>query len=383
MLFELIRVAIGTQDCLSHTPTADEWGKLYKAAKKQSLVGVCFAALQRLGADADEGFARIGMSEMMYLTWMGMTAKIQQKNQTVDEQCAALQKRLSADGVRFCILKGQGVGQRYAEHLLGLRQSGDIDVWMAGGMETVVRYVNGIVPTDEVTTNHIQFHVFEDTEVEMHYVPVRLGNRWANRKLGAWLHEQEERQMAHTVPFGDGVMHVPTLDFDVVYQLVHIYKHLFNEGIGLRQLMDYYFVMQRVTASDGLSDAEVQKVKSAVSSLGLEKFASAVMWVLQKVFGLGMIGMPWLPNQRDGEFLLNEIMQMGNFGHGDERFRMDKDDSHLKHFWQSSRSKWRFIGHFPSEVLWQPVDMFLRFFEQKALRKKALRIQGSIQTSFD
>lgn len=76
LFFELILVAICTQESLSRLPLAREWGELYKAAKKQSLVGVCFAALQRLGADADEGFARIGMSEIQYFTWMGMAAKI-------------------------------------------------------------------------------------------------------------------------------------------------------------------------------------------------------------------------------------------------------------------------------------------------------------------
>ena len=75
LFYQLIRVAIGTQDSLSRLPSQKEWKALYDMAKKQSLVGVCFAALQRLGADADEGFARIGMSEMLYLTWMGMTAK--------------------------------------------------------------------------------------------------------------------------------------------------------------------------------------------------------------------------------------------------------------------------------------------------------------------
>ena len=85
-------------------------GELYKQAMKQSLVGVCFAGLQRLGADEDEGFARIGMREMQYLTWMGMAAKIQQKNETVNQQCVDLHSRLSADGERFCILKSQGAG---------------------------------------------------------------------------------------------------------------------------------------------------------------------------------------------------------------------------------------------------------------------------------
>ena len=366
MLFELIRVALGVQDCLSHSPTADEWGKLYDMAKKQSLVGVCFAGVQRLPEE-------VRPPEMLYLTWMGMAGKIQQRNEVVNRQCVDLQKRLSADGVRFCILKGQGAGVRYPSDLSMLRQSGDIDIWMAGGMEKVVRYVNGIAPTDEVTSSHVQLHVFEDTEVEMHYVPMRLGNRLANRRVMSWLFAQEETQMSHQVPFMDGALNVPTDEFDIVYQMLHIFKHLFNEGIGLRQLMDYYFVLCK--GVDGEARLRVRKV---VSGFGLDRFASALMWVMQKVFGLSMIGVPWTPNQRDGEFLLEEILQMGNFGHRDERFRLNMDDSHMKHFWQMSSSKWRFIGHFPSEVIWQPIDMFLRFFEQKALRKKAMKFNSQL-----
>ena len=87
LFFELVRVAIGKTNGLSHIPSSKEWKALFDMAKKQSLVGVCFAGLQRLGADADEGFARIGMSEMLYLTWMGMAAKIQQRNEQVNRQC--------------------------------------------------------------------------------------------------------------------------------------------------------------------------------------------------------------------------------------------------------------------------------------------------------
>lgn len=90
VFFELIRVAIGTQETLSRLPSAREWGKLYKMARKQSLVGVCFAGLKRLGADADDGFANIGMSKMQYLTWMGQAVQIQQKNELVNRQCAEL-----------------------------------------------------------------------------------------------------------------------------------------------------------------------------------------------------------------------------------------------------------------------------------------------------
>ena len=36
---------------------------------------------------------------------------------------------------------------------------------------------------------------------------------------------------------------IPTVEFNIIFQLTHIYSHLMNEGIGLRQLLDYYYVL--------------------------------------------------------------------------------------------------------------------------------------------
>lgn len=152
LFFELIQFAIGTRICLSHTPNADEWGKLYAMAMKQSLVGVCFAGVQKasprpshegkgeksllLRGDLEEAY----IPEMLYFTWMGMAAKIQQRNEIVNRQCVELQKRLSADGFRSYIMKGQANAALYqcgvkngsesskGSSLSALRQSGDIDV---------------------------------------------------------------------------------------------------------------------------------------------------------------------------------------------------------------------------------------------------------------
>lgn len=143
LFFELIQIAIGNRVCLSHSPTAEEWKLLYDMAKKQSLVGVCFAGVQKLQAQRQEP------PEMLYLTWMGMAAKIQQRNEVVNRQCVDLQKRLSDDGLRCSILKGQGVGALYNvnanpnANLALLRLSGDIDVYVPCGMEKALEYVNG------------------------------------------------------------------------------------------------------------------------------------------------------------------------------------------------------------------------------------------------
>lgn len=365
LFFDLIRVAVGTQDCLSHTPTADEWGKLYDMAKKQSLVGVCFAGVQKLVVQQAEP------PEMLYLTWMGMAAKIQQRNEVVNRQCVELQARLSDDGFRSCIMKGQSNHANYGE-LSMLRQSGDIDVWLDGSQDDILCYVQKVAPTEDVNEMHAHLHVFEDTDVEVHFVPTRLANRFANKKLREWLDSNREEQFQNELRLSDGGLIIsPTNEFNLVYQLIHVYRHLFSEGIGLRQVMDYYFLV----STFNILDERIESVKQAVSMLGLNNFASSLMWVLQWVFHMDTTMVPWVPNRRDGEFLLNEIMQMGNFERQDDRFKLDDKDSHLKRFCQSNLSKWRFLHNFPSEVVWQPIDMFLRFFEIKAMRKKGAALK--------
>ena len=140
LFYELIRVAIGTQTSLSRFPTEAEWENLFDMAVKQSLVGICFAGLSRLGADSDNGFAKIGMSESLFFDWMGMAAQINMKNDLVNKQCANLQKQLAAYGFRSSILKGQAVAMLYGEELRGFRQSGDIDIYVDCGREKAIEY---------------------------------------------------------------------------------------------------------------------------------------------------------------------------------------------------------------------------------------------------
>ena len=130
LFFELIQVALGVRICLSRTPNDMEWKALYDMAKKQSLVGVCFAGVQRLQQQRQE------TPEMLYLTWMGMAAKIQQRNEVVDQQCKELWNVLHEAGFDAAVMKGQAIGCYYGE-LSQLRQSGDIDVWVKGGFDIV------------------------------------------------------------------------------------------------------------------------------------------------------------------------------------------------------------------------------------------------------
>lgn len=162
-----------------------------------------------------------------------------------------------------------------------------------------------------------------------------------------------------------------TVSFNAVYQLLHIYKHLFEEGIGLRQLLDYYFVLralhiEQASLSDrtvsmaqwaenmGLSVPSNKEVMHTLEQFGMKRFAGAVMWVLRKVFAMPSVYQICEPNEKAGRFLLDEIMKAGNFGKYDERSRQMQGASKLKCFWLLSKRNWRFLTQYPSEVLWDP-----------------------------
>lgn len=351
LFFELIRVAIGTQDSLSRLPSNKEWKALYDMAKKQSLVGVCFAALQRLGADADEGFARIGMSEMLYLTWMGMTAKIQQKNQTVDEQCAELQAKLSADGLRSSILKGQGVGRLYAEHLLGLRQSGDIDIYVDCGREKAIEYARSIQGEVDWDYKHLHLNVFDDTAVEMHYVPEVFLNLRKNRKLQKWFKESE---VASSMFRESGDMVCPSVEFNLFYILLHTYRHFLYEGVGMRQLMDYFFVLQ-TNGSKGKEGIESkERVLTVIKQFGMARFVKGVMWIMKEVFGMVEQLLLVEPDEKEGRYILGEVMTGGNFGHHDERLS-NSSKGKLSAIRKILRHNLHLLRHYPGDTLWAPV----------------------------
>lgn len=350
LFFELLRVAIKVQNTLSRIPSAEEWDKLYRMSKKQSLVGISFAGIQRVVEY--EKIYHCGMPELLYFTWMGMAAKIQQRNEVVNRQCVELQEKLSADGFRSYIMKGQAVGSLYG--LIGLlRQSGDIDVFLEGGLNKVLAYARTYGGVAKVNELEMSVSIFPDTEVEFHYRPFIMRNPFKNRRLQKYFESQEKKQFSNYLILDkekELSICAPTVEFNLVHQLVHTYHHFITEGVGLRQLMDYYFVIQASNAED------IRECKKIVENLGLNRFASALMWVIKTVF-VGHdndIFFPWRPNEKDGRLLLEEILLSGNFGHADERAK-NIQTSKWKAFWYVNGKTFRFWRFDHWAWFWSPL----------------------------
>lgn len=339
--FELIQVAIGTRICLSRTPSADEWNELYAVAKKQSLVGVCFASVQRLQTQRQEP------PEMQYLTWMGMAAKIQQKNEQMNARTADALEYFRERGCPCQVLKGQGVAKLYGP-LAGLRQSGDIDVWMADGKEKAFELSKQELGCVEGLTNyHIHFPIMEDAEIELHFKPSFLSSPIRNKRFLEFCKLYEPNE---------GCSDEPSLAFNRIYILLHCYRHLCGHGVGMRQLLDYYFVLR--TSYDNANDDDNLYYKEEsmqwIETFGMKKFAEATMWFMKNVFGLEDKYLLCPADEKAGRFLLNEVMHSGNMGHGEDRFDGKISQSAIVRYWYNLKRDIRLIRLCPHEALWDP-----------------------------
>ena len=341
LLYELIRVAIGRRDSLSRVPSAAEWSMLYGLAMKQTVAGVCFCGVQRLPKEQI-----VEMPVRLKLQWFALATQIKARNELLNHRCVEVQRMLTEEGMKSCILKGQGVAKLYKirnEELgvrngvnLGLyRQSGDIDVWVDKVRDDVIDFVMQNAPTREFDQKHIHFHVFEDVDVEMHWIPVNMESPRFNRILVENFRKESSRQFANR----SGKVCYPTIDFQLVHQLLHVYAHYVYEGVGLRQMMDLYFAQ---VALMKLASEKRSEILDMFDRLGLMKFVAGTQYVLYVVFGLETDTLLCTPDLKEGQLLLREIEIGGNFGQYDKRNNV-KEESFVHRALRRFERMWRMV----------------------------------------
>lgn len=335
-----------------------EWQIQYDIAKKQSLIGVMFHGIQKL----PEKFAP---HEDLLMLWMSMAQRIKQKNMHLFMDSAKVCKNFKQIGFRNCVLKGQGNALLYPD--IYMRTPGDIDIYLEGGRKRIMKYINGIFPNQVIRYHHVDFPVM-NTPIEVHFTPSYMFCPWHNRRMQTWFGKMMEQQCSNVVilPDGLGKITMPTNSFNVIYILSHLYRHVFTEGIGLRQLLDYYFVIMKSEVqtaerkvnpsvfADEKTYLEIGVLQRDLKNLGLWKFAGAVMYVLHEVFRLSEDKMIAPINEEEGKFLLDEIMIGGNFGQYDDRLGNKVNEGKIHRYIRMSLRNMRFVKHYPSEALCEP-----------------------------
>ncbi len=330
---ELLQVSLGTRDVLSRTPTEKEWDQFLRQAQKQAIMGVMVDGLERLPQ------GQWPPKKILFTRWIGPVQQEEITARRHRERAQTLTNIFSEAGFRSCVLKGIGTARLYPNPLR--RQSGDIDLWVAPPTGTSSRefpkrlkgFLHRSFEADHIVWHHVGVKIFEDVDTEIHLHPSWVYNPICNRRLQRWFCAQLDAQMKVNKTLGFAC---PTVEFDAVFSLSHSFRHLLEEGLGLRHIVDYFYILRALPLNSR------QETEKTLKSVGLRKYASAMMWVLWVICGMSKDDLLCEPNEREGRFLLDEVSRGGNFGHyrGNSRRR---------------NSFARFIAlfpHYPGEMLW-------------------------------
>ena len=434
IFFDFLRFIVGSAKEIPDSLKEADWKELYAIAKKQCLVGVLFDGIKKLPAE------HVGMEKELLLQWMAESQMLEKANVRLNDAAIQVSEWFRKKGFRTCILKGQGNALMYPNPYS--RTPGDIDIWVEGEDKRVISFVRSISPHEKACYHHIEFPSYKGVEVEVHYRPSFLLCFWHNRKLQKYYERVKEKQFSHRVMLGEqGEIAIPTVEFNLIFQLTHIFSHLMNEGIGLRQLLDYYYVLcdfykvyqnfsnPSVSLSKGSStfspspsssgsgdvtappprseplrskvggpskvspdcagwdrlsiegdnsagsttavtssaSTALDVVQKELKELGLWKFAEGIMYIMQEVFGMPASRLIVPPNEKYGKFVLNEVLEAGNFGRHDARNRFGR--SQLGHNLQRIYRDMRLVKFFPAEALCEPLFRTWHFFWRLKYKK--------------
>ena len=248
-LFRFLRFSLGLEgevkDLLDGRQGRFDWEACYQFAKRQTLVGVLFDGILRLPKE-------LAPARPLLLRWLSDSESIRRRNMRMDRSSAYIYNKVCAAGFRCCILKGQGNALLYLHP--SSRIPGDVDVWVMANRKELRRIALSLTEGDgsslQESLNHIGLTV-HGVSVELHSTPALLNSPLHNSRLQKWLKRNADLQCSNRIalPNNAGEVTVPTLSFNIIYQLCHLFHHCFYEGVGLRQIVDYYLVLKNVDFS--------------------------------------------------------------------------------------------------------------------------------------
>ena len=370
MLLSLLRSALTGTECECSCSPKD-WAKVYTLAAQQCIVGLAYRGISQLPASNRPSLEFL-------LQWASEAETIHGQNRLLNDIAARLTEMFAAKGCRSAILKGPANARLYPDPYA--RQCGDIDIWVEGGRQKLIDLLQSmnlieVIPKiswfdyktyrkvlhkrlQYFSQHHIHLHQkIDGVSVEVHFRPSPSVHKpIANRRMQHFL----ENEIKTNELVAEG-FYVPSIKFALVMQLTHIQHHFFDKGIGLKQLIDYYVLLQNVSENDRV------EVSSMLRRFGLYRSASAVMWALEYIFKLDRQKMLCEPNRKLGVMFLHEIFKGGAFGNYAPR---QKHSAFMKWFMRMHRPLQLLIFD-PVEVFWSFIHNWVEFAQLIPIRLKA------------
>ncbi len=347
--FALLRSGLWEQEVELQSYEPVDFDSLYELADEQAVVGLIGAGLEHI--------TDTKVQKMQARPFLTRVFSIEQRNEAMNDFIARLFDRFQKEGITAVLVKGQGVAQCYARPQW--RAAGDIDLFLDDEnyekAKALLTRDASRVEDEAKMTRHLGM-TLDDFEVELHGT-LNTGVTQQIDDCQLTIQEEMFRDKRFRVwQNGSEAIPLPNENDDILFVFIHLVKHFYKKGIGLRQIcdwcrllwtyrgsIDHELLVNRLTEMDILSEWKAF-ASLAVNSLGMPKEGMPLYDSSSRFF-------------RKARRILDIVLQKGNFGQNEDKSYYQKHS----YFIVKAISFFRWIRDYSILFLIFPKNSWLSF----------------------
>lgn len=258
-------------------------------------------------------------------------------------------------GIKAVFMKGQTTGRRWPAPLH--RTPGDIDFLV--GKEDYLKTLDALESIGRVDRTlrheHHGMALVDGVQIEPHYKIHNYQCPWTDRRMSGLANYVLQNDNGKAIIGGHGVNVLPAT-FESVFLISHIVNHIYEEGLGLRQLVDYAMLLRHE-----YNNIDWERHGQWLKAVSMTRAWRIVACLCQDYLGAER---HWefkaKEHERAGR-LMKDVMAVGNFGRAAYTFRHDTIWHQLQNYRWVVRRAWKMGFICPSEALWWPISKLIRF----------------------
>lgn len=280
----------------------DQWEGVYAHAKRQTVSGVVCDALSFLDEEKIPPYK-------LLLRWVARTHKIESAYAHMGKNLGYLIGLFRRSGVEPVLQKGHSVARFYPNP--ALRVCGDIDFCFTPerrAMADNIISVNGV--SVRRSPDSSSSYCWNGTDVEHHTWLIQLHSPFHASALREVLGECSTMNV-ELLPGVKATVLSPLEDLLMIN--VHIMKHSFGVGIGLRQFCDYALAYVALMPQIG-----EEVYAKACRRLGIARWTDTLHRFINSYLANPVCLLPYISDydsERAVRLLFDMVMDGGNFGH--------------------------------------------------------------------
>lgn len=315
VFFALVRAGLWAKanlnDNLDLSFEGVDWGKVYRLAEEQSVIGLASAGLDRFKVQ----FPGFKIPQDWALQFIGATLQIEQQNTAMNSFIADLIERMRKTGIYTLLVKGQGVAQCYEKPLW--RASGDVDLFLSEeNYNKAKNFLQPLATGVEIEGKHSKHlgMTIEGWTVELHGT-LRCGlSSRVDRVMDNVKEDVFYGGNVRSWQNGKTQVFLLSVENDILFVFTHFLKHFYKEGLGLRQICDWCRLLCFYRSS-----LKNRILEQRVREMGLMSEWKAFGAYAVEYLGMPVEAMPMYSDakkwKRKARRINDFILRVGNMGH--------------------------------------------------------------------